>query len=192
MASFEQLVAIFKDDRHCAFKGGNGLIKSTANHKEGEGMTKPKTRMGLMLAASALAVCSGCATISTSRIGTFDGIAVKGAGGAPVEHVWLGTTGEYLFWTIPFGSGRFRWNEKTKTLETSTAWFRDCVGVAELQDALKKYADGHNCDIVDVMYFDDDTSYAGASYEGLIGLLFGSSSMGVSAVLVPRSGAVTK
>jgi hypothetical protein len=61
--------------------------------------------------------------------------------------------------------------------------------IAELQDALLRYADGRGCDVVDVSYFDSDDSYAGASYEGLIGIFFGSSTMGVSAVLVPRKAA---
>ncbi len=148
-------------------------------------------KTGLHAAAfAALAAFSGCATISTSQAGRLEGIGVKGADGAPHEHVCLSTTGEYMLWTIPFGSGRFRWNEETKTLETETAWFSDCVGVAELQDALLKYADSRNCDVLDVSYFDGDVSYAGASYEGLLGIFFGSSSMGVSAVLVPRKAAV--
>ena len=140
-------------------------------------------------AVTALAVCCGCATVSTTRRGTLAGIDVKGAGGELVEHVCLSTSGEYMLWTIPFGSGEFRWNPETRKLETGTAWFRDCVGIAELQDALLRYADGRGCDVVDVSYFDSDDSYAGASYEGLIGIFFGSSTMGVSAVLVPRKAA---
>ena len=143
-------------------------------------------------AIAALAACCGCATVSTSKYGSLDGIAVKGASGAPSMHVCLSTTGEYLFWTIPLGSGRFRWDERTKTLKTGTAWFSDCVGVVELQEALLKYADSRGCDVVDVSYCDADTSYAGASYEGLLGVIFGSSQMGVSAVLVPRTMAANK
>ena len=158
-------------------------------------MANTGRRAGLvpvMAALAALTVCAGSATISTSNPGALDGIAVKGTGGDPVEHVWLGTTGEYLFWSLPLGSGRFRWNEKKQRLETGTAWFRDCVGLAELQEALLKYAEWRNCDLVDVNYYDSDTSYAGASYEGLIGMIFGSSSMGVSAVLVPRNKAANE
>ncbi len=141
-------------------------------------------------AALALAACSGCATISASKAGRLDGIDMKGAAGELREHVCLSTTGEYILWTIPLGSGRFNWNEETKTLETETAWFSDCVGIAELQEALLKYAGARNCDVVDVSYFDSDVSYAGVSYEGLLGMLFGSSNMGVSAVLVPRKAAI--
>ena len=153
---------------------------------------KPIGQVMAMAAMAALAVCSGCATISTSKVDKLDGIVVKGADGAPTEHVWLGTTGVYMCWTIPFCSGRFRWNESTKQLETGTAWFSDCVSIAEVQDALLKYADERNCDVVDVSFFDADTSYADASYEGLLGMLFGTSSMGVSAVLIPRKEAVRK
>ena len=142
-----------------------------------------------MLAAAALAAFSGCATISTTAEGRLDGVAVQGAEGQVCEHVCLTTTGEYFLWALPFGSGRFVWNNETKALETETAWFSDCVGVAELQEALQKYAESRNCDLVDVVYNDSDTSYAAASYEGIIGILFGSSSMGVSAFLVPRKDA---
>ena len=155
-------------------------------------MTKAKKATGLALAMAALAVCSGCATISTSKKGTLDGIVVKDADGAPAEHVWLGTSGEYILWLIPLGSGRFYWNEKKNKLDTEIAWFQDCVGIGELQDALLRYANARNCDVVDVAYYDADTSYAGASYEGLLGALFGSSYMGVSAVLVPRKDNVSK
>ena len=141
------------------------------------------------LALAALAACSGCATISTTKSGRLEGIAIKGASGEALEHVCLTTTGEHMFWAIPLGSGRFRWNEETQTLETETAWFQDNVGVAELQEALLKYADSRNCDVVDISFVDSDTSYAGVSYEGIIGILFGSSSMGVSGVLVPRAAA---
>lgn len=63
--------------------------------------------------SAVLAACSGCATISGTKPGRLDGIAVKGASGRSIEHVYLGTSGEYMFWTIPLGSGRFRWNENT-------------------------------------------------------------------------------
>ena len=152
-------------------------------------MKKPIKTSGTFLAAlagAALAVAPGCATISVSEPGALDSISVKGAGAEPLEHVCLATTGEYMFWSLPIASGRFHWNEKTGKLEPRTSWFSDCVGVSELQEALQKYAESKGCDLVDVSYFDADTSYAGASYEGLLGIFFGSSQMGVSGVLVPR------
>jgi len=61
------------------------------------------------------------------------------------------------------------------------------VGATELQDALLKMAETRNCDVIDISYFDSDTSYAGASYGGIVGALFGSSQIGISGVLVPRA-----
>ena len=140
-----------------------------------------------MAAMAALAVCSGCATIKTSKPNSLDGITFKGADAAPLEHVWLSVSGEYMFSSLPLASGQFFWNEETNQLDTRTVFFEDLVGLSELQEALLKYADSKNCDLVDVTYYDADTSYADVScYEGLVGFLFGNSTMGVSAVLVPR------
>ncbi len=155
-------------------------------------MKKAKEKILPMLSMAALAMCVGCASISTTDRGMLNGVVVKGTDGVPVEHVWLGTSGEYVFWSIPLGSGEFYWDEHARKLDTRTAWFRDCVGISELQEALLKYAESRNCDVAEVSYFDSDTSYAGVSYEGIIGILFGSSNMGVSAVLVPRKNAVNK
>lgn len=151
--------------------------------------TKPIRPLLAVGTLAALAAFSGCATISATKDGRLDGIVVMGSGGPVREHVCLTTTGEYFLWSIPLGSGRFVWNDQTRNLDTETAWFSDCVGVAELQEALQKYADSRNCDLADVVYNDSDTSYAMASYEGIIGIFFGSSSMGVSAFLVPRNDA---
>ena len=44
-------------------------------------MSKARTTAGTglaLVAAAALAVCTGCATISTSKTGTLDGVSVKG------------------------------------------------------------------------------------------------------------------
>ena len=41
-------------------------------------------------------------------------------------------------------------------------------------------------DLADVNFHDADGFYADVSYSGIVGSLFGSSHMGVSAILVPR------
>lgn len=148
--------------------------------------SKKAMRMASIAAAAALALCCGCASITTTKPGACNGIAIKGANGAPSEMVWIETGGEYMFFSLPIASGAFRWNDTTQKLETYTAWFEDCVGITELQAALLKYAESRNCDLADVTIHDADTSYAGPSYEGAVGALFGSSSMGMSAMLIPR------
>ena len=61
------------------------------------------------------------------------------------------------------------------------------MSLTNLQNAITNYADSRNCDLVDVIYNDTNTSYAEASETGLIGALFGSSTINVSAVLVPKN-----
>ena len=75
---------------------------------------------------------------------------------------------------------------ETQEICGGTSFFQDQVGFNELQDALLKIARARNCDLADVYFCDSDNSYAGVSYSGAVGTLFGSSHMGVSAILVPR------
>lgn len=157
---------------------------------------KKEKRLGrailAMAAVGAMAVCSGCASIMTSKPGTLDGITVKDAGGPPSELIFLQTDGGYMFCTLPIASGKFVWNEQTGQLETETVFFEDLVGITEVQEALQKYADSKNCVLAEVSFTDSDTSFADASYEGMVGVLFSASSMGVSAVLIPRNAAVSE
>ena len=99
----------------------------------------------------------------------------------------ISTSGYYVLWTIPLFSGDLRWNPETRSINGGFSLFSDQVGINELQTALLKIAESRNCDLADVHYSDSDQSFAGASETGLIGALFGSSQMSVSALLVPRS-----
>ena len=138
------------------------------------------------------AMLTGCASVDYSSTGMLKNITVKGAPGAEAgQHVMITTSGYYMLWTIPLVSGDLRWNEETKEIRGGFSLFSDQVGYKELQDALLKIAESRNCDLADVSFNDADASYAGASYGGAVGTLFGSSNMGVSAILVPR-GAKTK
>ena len=112
---------------------------------------------------------------------------LKGTDGRPSQIVVIETTGYYLLWAIPLCSGDVRWNEEKQSIEGGFSMFKDHVSIENLQRAITNYADRRNCDLVDVLYNDDDTTYAGVSESGIIGVFFGSSTMGVSAVLVPRS-----
>ena len=141
--------------------------------------------------AMLLAGTAGCASVYSSSQGALGGMAYKGASGVPSQHLYIKTTGYYFLWSLPLASGDVRWNETTKSINGGTCFFRDMVGAAELQNALLKIAETRNCDVVDIAYHDSDTSYAGASYGGVIGALFGSSQIGISGVLVPRMSKAT-
>ena len=123
-----------------------------------------------------------------SSPGKLSGITVKGSDGAGAgQIVSITTSGYHMFWTIPLASGDLRWDPAAGEIKGGTTFFRDQVGFQELQDALHKIAERRNCDLAEVYFTDSDCSYADVSYAGLIGALFGSSHMSVSAVLVPRT-----
>ena len=139
------------------------------------------------VAALFAAMAAGCATVEYSSPGMLRNVSVKGVQGAESgQVVTITTSGYYMFWTIPLVSGDLRWDAETQEICGGTSFFRDQVGFNELQDALLKIAETRNCDLADVYFSDSDSSYAGVSYGGAIGALFGSSHMGVSAILVPR------
>lgn len=136
--------------------------------------------------ALAASMAAGCATVTYSSPGALDGVTVKGVDGKVGQAILIDTSGFYMFWTIPLISGDLRWSDEKKSIEGGTSFFKDQVGIEELQTALLKIAETRNCDVADVSYFDGDASYAGPSYGGAVGTCFGSSHMSVSAILVPR------
>ena len=146
--------------------------------------------MNILTKIGALALvaltAAGCATVTYSSPGTLDGVVVKGVDGKVGEAVLIDTSGFYMFWALPLVSGDLRWSAEKKSIEGGSSFFKDQVGVAELQSALLKIAETRNCDLASIAFFDGDASYAGVSYGGVVGTCFGSSHMSVSAVLVPR------
>ena len=130
---------------------------------------------------------TGCATITSTPYDKLDGVKLEGTDGKPSEVVFIESTGFYILWQVPIFSGDIRWNKEKKSIEGGFSLFRDHVSLANLQTAITNYADSRNCDLVDVIYNNTNASYAEASETGLIGALFGSATINVSAVLVPRT-----
>jgi len=149
----------------------------------GRALLRPLAFVGAM---AALVGAAGCASVYRTTPGSLMSMGYKDADGTPLEQVYITTTGYYCLWTVPLASGDLRWNAKKQSINGGTCLFSDQVGATELQDALLKIAESRNCDVIDIMFDDSDTSYAGVSYGGLVGLFFGSSHMGVSGVLVPK------
>ena len=146
-----------------------------------------KKLMKIGAVALIASVAAGCASVTYSPPGALNGVSVRGVKNAEgAQVVMIDTSGYYMFWTIPIVSGNFRWNDQNKSIEGGTSFFRDQVGLGELQNALIKLAESRNCDLAEVYFNDTDATYAGVSYGGAIGSCFGSSQMCVSALLVPR------
>ena len=135
------------------------------------------------------AIVTGCATVEYSSPGKLNNISVKGAPGAEAgQHVAITTSGYNMFWCVPLVSGDLRWNSAKREINGGASFFTDQVGFQELQTALQNIAETRNCNLADVIFHDTDGFYADVSWGGLVGMFFGSSQMGVSAILVPREG----
>ena len=148
---------------------------------------KAETHAAALVAALFAAMVTGCASVEYSSPGVLKNVSVKGAPGAEAgQHVAITTSGYYMFWCVPLVSGDLRWDEEKREIKGGFSFFSDQVGFQELQTALQKIAETRNCDLADVNFHDFDGFYADVSYAGIIGALFGSSHMGVSAILVPR------
>lgn len=133
-------------------------------------------------------LAAGCASVEYSSPGKLAGVAVKGSPNAAAgQHVVITTSGYNMFWSIPLFSGDLRWDGAKRDIRGGTAFFCDQVGFDELQTALLKIAESRNCELADVSFNDNDGFYADVSWGGLVGMFFGSSQMGVSAILVPRA-----
>ena len=145
-----------------------------------------KLKAAIPAAALSLAL-AGCAGIEFTSPDAMDGIEVKGAGGPIAHHVVIDVEGMYFMWSLPLWSGDITWNPSKRSIEGGITMFSDMVGLDELQTALSKLAESRDCDLADVTFNDTDASFAGPSYGGIIGSLFGSSHMSVSATLVPRN-----
>jgi len=139
------------------------------------------------LCAAFVVLVTGCATITTTSYDTLDGVQLIGTTRKPSEVVFIENKGFYILWQVPICSGDIRWNNEKKSIEGGVAFFKDHVSLANLQNAITNYADSRNCDLVDVTYNNSSASYADASEIGLIGAFFGSATINVSAVLVPRN-----
>ena len=139
------------------------------------------------VAAILAAMVTGCATVEYSSPGKLKNVSVKGAPGAEAgRHVAITTSGYYMLWCIPLASGDLRWDDETREIKGGFSFFSDQVSFQDLQTALQKIAETRNCNLADVNFHDSDSFYADVSYAGIVGSLFGSSQMGVSAILVPR------
>ena len=121
-----------------------------------------KELMKIGAAALIASVAAGCASVTYTSPGMLDNVSVKGVEGRkPGQAVLIDTSGFYMFWTVPLVSGDLRWNEQKKSIEGGASFFKDQVGVDELQTALLKIAESRNCDLADVHIHDADSSYAG-------------------------------
>ena len=140
-----------------------------------------------MAAIAAAVLVGGCTTVEISSPGSLKGVDVKGAGGKADRAIMLGNEGYYLFQSIPLVAGDVSWDAKKGGIVNGVSFFSDELAGDRMANAMFRYAESQNCDLVDLVINNRSDCKI-----GLFGLLdwfntiVGSQGVCYSGVLRPR------
>lgn len=130
------------------------------------------------------ALLSGCCTVLISSPGTLAGIEVKGADGKADRAIMVENEGYYLFQAIPIVSGDVAWDEEDGEVKGGIVFFSERLVPERMLNAICKYAEHENCDLVDVVINDKYTAPVSIfDVQGWFTTLVGYSSITYSGVL---------
>ena len=135
-------------------------------------------------ALAALAL-TGCASVEISSPKTLEGLDVKGANGKADRAIVIANDQYCLFQSIPLAAGSMTWVAGEKGVDGTPAFFSN--ELVKMPDALYRYADSMNCDVVDIVV--NNRSVCGIGLFGVMDwfrTLVGCESVTVSGVLRPR------
>ena len=102
-------------------------------------------------AIAAAVLVGGCSTVEISSPGTLKGIDVKGAGGKADRAIMLGNEGYYLFHCIPLVAGDVTWDSRKGGIVDDIAFFSGELCGDRMANAMFRYAESQNCDLVDLV-----------------------------------------
>ena len=102
-------------------------------------------------AVAAAVLVGGCTTVEISSPGSLKGVNVKGAGGQADRAIMLGNEGYYLFQCIPLVAGDVTWDSKKGGIVDEIALFSDELAGDRMANAMFRYAESQNCDLVDLV-----------------------------------------
>ena len=106
----------------------------------------------IQVAAIAAAVLvGGCTTVEISSPGTLKGIDVKGAGGKADRAIVFANDGYFLLDSIPLVSGDVSWDAKKGGVVGDIAFFTNDLAGDRMANAMFRYAESQNCDLVDLV-----------------------------------------
>ena len=105
---------------------------------------------GLALAALA----TGCSTVVVSSPGTLRGIDVNGAGGRADRVISISNEGYYLFHFLPIVTGSVEWMPSEKRIGEGFEFFSNHLAGDKMMDAMCRYANSMDCDVVDIVVND--------------------------------------
>lgn len=138
--------------------------------------------MKRVLLASVLVAMAGCTTVEISSPGSLGEIDVKGAGGKADRVIMLGNEGYYFFHTWPIMTGDVSWNARKGGIVNEVEMFSDELKGDRMAEAMSRYAESQNCDLVDLVVSDRYNAGIGAWFN----IIINCKSVVYSGVLRPR------
>lgn len=140
----------------------------------------------IKLAAIAVAglLAGGCATVEMSSPGSLKGVDVKGAGGKADRAIMVANEGYYLFQAWPLVAGDVTWIAGRNEIDGSPVFFSEELEGDKMLNAIGKYANSRDCDLVDLVivnrceckiglfglldWFNTVVGYQGGYYSGVL------------------------
>ena len=135
-------------------------------------------------AIAAAVLVGGCTTVEISSPGSLKGVDVKGAGGKADRAIMLGNEGYYLFQCLPLVAGGVSWDAKVGGIVNEVSFFSDELAGDRMANAMFRYAESQNCDLVDLVinnrseckiglfglmdWFNTVVGYQGVCYSGVL------------------------
>ena len=132
----------------------------------------------------AAVLVGGCTTVEISSSGALKGVDVKGAGGKADCAIMLGNEGYYLFQRFPIVAGDVTWEAKKGGIVDGISFFSDEISGERMSNAMFRYAESRNCDLVDLVinnrskceiglfgfkdWFSTIVGYRGVCYSGVL------------------------
>lgn len=142
-----------------------------------------KTLVRAAMVAAAVLV-GGCATVEISSPGSLKGIDVKGAGGKADRAIMIGNEGYFLFHSIPLVCGDMTWDANKGRIVDDVSFFSNELQGDRIANAMFRYANSQNCDLVDLVinnkceskiglfgildWFNTIVAYDGVTYSGVL------------------------
>ena len=144
---------------------------------------------GRFMAGIALAgALAGCNTVVVSSPGSLAGIEVNGAPNPASRVLMVSNEGYFLFHCLPLVTGSMEWSPNEKKLYNDIELFTDHMKADRMLDAMRRYADSMDCDLVDIVVNDKNTCPVGfLDVQDWANTLIAYRSTTYSGVLCPRA-----
>ena len=144
---------------------------------------------GRLMAGIALAgALAGCNTVVVSSPGSLSGIKVHGAPNPADRVIMVANDGYFLFHCLPLVTGSMEWSPKDKALCNDMEFFTDHMKADKMLDAMRRYADSLNCDLVDIVVNDKNECPIGfLDFSDMANTVIAYRSTTYSGVLCPRA-----